>query len=291
MWACWRYREVQTVHIGANKGSTIETSKRPLRHLARFILIGLYTGTRSSAIAASSPVRSDGSAYVELDEGIFYRLAQGQRATNRRQPPVPLPHRVLAHLRRWRDKGIANTHFVEFNGKPVKSVKTAFKSAVRLAKLGGGVTPHTLRHTAATWLMQRGVGLWQAAGYLGMSVETLARVYGHHHPDHVRDAAKAIGYAKPKGDVLGNSLAQARRRRPARPQVIEKIGGACSHVRTRLSITFPCYPGKYREFRTILAVLSTDGCRMRCENNGLEEEFPADPSREFKTPYQGKNRT
>jgi integrase len=55
-------------------------------------------------------------------------------------------------------------------------VKTAFKHAVTLAKLGPGVSPHTLRHTAATWLMQNDTDPWQAAGYLGMSVETLLRI-------------------------------------------------------------------------------------------------------------------
>lgn len=62
--------------------------------------------------------------------------------------------------------------FLEFNGKPIKSVKTGFARAVSLAQLNGGgsmVVPHTLRHTAATWLMQRGVPAWEAAGYLGMS--------------------------------------------------------------------------------------------------------------------------
>ena len=34
-------------------------------------------------------------------------------------------------------------HFVERNGKPVKSVKTGFKSAVKLAGLSGRVSPHT----------------------------------------------------------------------------------------------------------------------------------------------------
>jgi integrase len=55
IWACWRYRERQTVHRGRQKGQQIATDKRPLRHLARFILIGLYTGTRASAIASASP--------------------------------------------------------------------------------------------------------------------------------------------------------------------------------------------------------------------------------------------
>lgn len=48
-------------------------------------------------------------------------------------------------------------HFVEWHGQSVQSVSPAFKTAVRLAKLAGNVTPHTLRHTAATWLMQAGV--------------------------------------------------------------------------------------------------------------------------------------
>jgi hypothetical protein len=34
--------------------------------------------------------------------------------------------------------------------------------------------------------MQSGTDRWQAAGYLGMSVETLEKVYGHHHPDYLR---------------------------------------------------------------------------------------------------------
>jgi integrase len=49
-----------------------------------------------------------------------------------------------------------------------------------------------LRHTCATWLMQRGVPLWECAGFLGMTLETLEAVYGHHHPDFLRVAADAI---------------------------------------------------------------------------------------------------
>lgn len=54
------------------------------------------------------------------------------------------------------------------------------------------MSPHTLRHTAATWLMQRGADPWQAAGFLGMSVQVLLDTYGHHHPDYMREAAQAI---------------------------------------------------------------------------------------------------
>jgi integrase len=177
---------MQIRHRGPDKGQKLATDKQPLRHLARFILIGLYTGTRAAAIAAASPVAQQGRSFVDLDRGIFYRLAQGTSATSKRQPPVPLPPRLLAHFRRWHDKGIAKQHFVEFNGRPVKSVKTAFKKAISISGLEGKISPHTLRHTAATWLMQVGVSTWEAAGFLGMSEKTL-RLRGPDTPNDFAD--------------------------------------------------------------------------------------------------------
>jgi integrase len=220
LWVCGRYREVQTQHRGAQKNQKIETDKRPLRHIARFILIGLYTGTRAGAIASASPYRKDGPSYVDLEHGIFYRLAQGRTATKKRQPPAPVPDRLLAHMRRWVRTDAIKSHFVEFNGAAVKSVKTGFRSAVRLARLStqsGKVTPHTLRHTAATWLMQRGADPWKAAGFLGMSVDVLLDTYGHHHPEFLREAAAAIA-SKPSKNIVsgvdpGVDLAAYRERR------------------------------------------------------------------------------
>lgn len=207
LWVCWRYREVQTIHRGKNKGTQIATEKRPLRHLARFILIGLYTGTRAGAIASASPDAAGGRSFVDLERGVFYRLAQGQAQTNKRQPPVPLPRRLLAHMRRWKRRKLIARYFVEFNGVGVQSVKTGFKTAVRRAKLHGKVTPHVLRHTAATWLMQNAVDPWEAAGYLGMSLEILLRNYGHHHPDHMKGAVDGITQ-KPQNTDHGNRRSQ-----------------------------------------------------------------------------------
>jgi integrase len=189
IWACWRYRETQTRHRGHDKGKKLPTRKKPLQHVARFILLALYTGTRATAVASASPYRSEGRAWIDLDAGLFYRLAEGNRPTKKRQPPVRLPAHLVAHLKRWKRTAIASSHFVEHNGKPVRDVNTGFAHAVELAKLEGKVTPHTLRHTAATWLMQNGTDLWDAAGFLGMSVELLERVYGHHHPDFQKGAA------------------------------------------------------------------------------------------------------
>ena len=83
-------------------------------------------------------------------------------------------------------------YVLHISGKPIGDIKAGFAAACRRAGIEEA-TPHTLRHTAATWLMQSGVKMWQAAGFLAMTEKMLIEVYGHHHPDHMREAAEAIG--------------------------------------------------------------------------------------------------
>jgi integrase len=97
----------------------------------------------------------------------------------------------LPHLQRARQRGTDIGFVINENGARLKEIKKGFASACRRAGLEG-VTPHTLRHTCATWLMQAGVNIWDASGYTGMTVETLQRVYAHHHPDYLRDPAQAL---------------------------------------------------------------------------------------------------
>jgi hypothetical protein len=88
----------------------------------------------------------------------------------------------------------------------VLSVKKAFRTIVKLAKIDttiDDVTPRTLRHTAATWLMESGTDLWSAAGHLGTIVEVLERVHGHHHPDHLAEAVEGITAKRPRKQNLG----------------------------------------------------------------------------------------
>lgn len=181
--AAWRLRQ-------SWKGQG--TGRATARHLARFILVALYTGSRAGVICGASWQPAPGRGHVDLAAGVFLRAADGARRTKKRAPPIPLPERLLAHLRRWHDRGISRVAVVEWNGRPVTRVDKAFRSARRAAGLGDDVVAHTLRHTAATWGMQTGEDLWRLARYLGMTVETLERVYGHHHPQHLRRAAESI---------------------------------------------------------------------------------------------------
>lgn len=40
--------------------------------------------------------------------------------------------------------------------------------------------------------------MWEAAGFLGMSVAVLEKTYGHYHPNHLQNAARGIGYGTRK---------------------------------------------------------------------------------------------
>jgi integrase len=173
------------------------------RHIARFILVALYSGTRASAVCAASLGPVKGSGWIDLDRGVFYRRASGEKETKKRRPPVRLPDRLLGHMRRWHKNG--QTYAVEWCGKRVGTIEKGFQRTARDAGLDD-VTPHTLRHTAATWLMQTGTDLWEAAGYLGMTVKTLDTVYGHHHPEHQKQAAANIVRKAPIGPPSGPRL-------------------------------------------------------------------------------------
>jgi integrase len=179
--AAWRYREVQ-------KGKP--TGRRSRQHIARFILLALYTGTRAGAVCGAALQPTVGCGWIDVVRGVFYRRAEGERETKKCKPPIPLPPELHGHLRRWKRRG--QRFAVEWHGDPVQSIDKAFRSVVADAGLGADVTPHVLRHTAATWLMQAGTAPWEAAGFLGMTVETLMSRYGHHHPDHLKEASGAF---------------------------------------------------------------------------------------------------
>nr|CAD6612613.1 integrase [Rhizobium sp. Khangiran2] len=177
-------------------GTTVLTDYFPWRHVARYILIALYTGTRKDRIVEASFVRQPGKPWIDLQRGEYHRAAPGEVvAKNKKAPTIRIPRRLLSHMRRWYKMGAR--HPVEFNGK--KAIDTRAFATVAEAVLGKErkVVAHTLRHTAATWLMrQSDISIHDISGYLGMSLEVLAKVYGHHRTHHQRGIDSAISQGK-----------------------------------------------------------------------------------------------
>jgi integrase len=158
---------------------------RKTEHLKRFIMVALYTGSRAGV------VRDLEWSWIDFDAGTMRRRARGTAETgNKRTPQIRLPRKLKHFLRRWHkaDNGLQK-YVVHYEGE---KIKRAPWRTWDLACEAAGLTDvmiHTLRHTRATWMVQRGVPPWQAAGYLGMTVRTLEQTYGHHSPDWQSEAA------------------------------------------------------------------------------------------------------
>lgn len=162
---------------------------KPYQHMRRMVLLGLYTGSRPGVLLS---LRWD---QVDLNAGVMSRTKPGAVEQKRkRAPKVKLGRRILSHLRRWKRMDGGQKLVCYFTSpwhpgaRQVEDPHGAWDKIITAAKLPD-VTRHTLRHTRATWMMQAGVPIWEAAGFLGMTVKTLERVYGHHSPDHQENAA------------------------------------------------------------------------------------------------------
>jgi len=165
-------------------------------YMPLFILIGVYTGRRKEAILSLRWPQVDLAART-----INFEVS-GRRRTNKKRGIIPIPPRLLPHLRRARMRGAELGYVLHINGERIADIKKGFAAACERAGIEG-VSPHTLKHTAATWLMQARTDPWQAAGFLSTSVETLLRVYGHHHPNYQREAAENIGRRPQNVRVIG----------------------------------------------------------------------------------------
>lgn len=145
-----------------------------------FLWLALETAARRSAILGLTWDRVD----LELDV-IDYR-DPGARVTKKRRSVVPISRKLKPILLRAHEN--RSTPFVLGHAGDVD------KSVYRIADKAGleGVSPHVLRHTAATNLARNGVPLWKIAKLLGNSVVIVERVYAKHCPDDLRAAVDMI---------------------------------------------------------------------------------------------------
>lgn len=176
-------------------------------HLRRFVLLGLYSGSRPGVAPKLLWAESPKQAWVDLTKGWIYRRGKEERDhKTKRRPVARIPRRLLAHMERWsRLDGALNIErkkheldpvvtVIHHGGAPIGGkIRRGFAGIVADAGLPPEITPHWFRHTAATWLMEADVPSHRAAQYLGMTVATLEKHYGHHRPDHQSDVLDAIG--------------------------------------------------------------------------------------------------
>ena len=152
-------------------------------HIDLFVRTALHTGARTSSVLGLTWDR------VDLRRGVVL-YPPTEPGSRKRTAIVPINQSLLGHLERARGGALCD-NVIEFRGKPVQSIKTGFRAAVRRSGIAH-CTPHDLRRTCATWMVQSGIPLEKVARYLGDTKEMIEKVYGHHSPDYLRDAARAL---------------------------------------------------------------------------------------------------
>jgi len=142
--------------------------------VADFIKIGLYTGMRSGEIL--------GLTWDRVDfERSTIRLESVHTKTKRSRT-IPLHPTAKAGLKsckkRWPESAYV---FV------IDSVKKGFAGACKRAGISD-FHPHDLRHTCASWLVQKGVSLYEVRDILGHSSIKLTERYSHLAPENLAGA-------------------------------------------------------------------------------------------------------
>lgn len=108
------------------------------------------------------------------------------------------PHRLPVKLKesddpRDRMLGLGeDSVFISPKNRPMtaSSLRNRFEKILALAGLSGAVTPHTMRHTFATELLQGGADLRSVQELLGHASLSTTQIYTHLSVDRLKDAAR-----------------------------------------------------------------------------------------------------
>lgn len=155
-------------------------------HIKIFILLAIKTGARKSAILQLTWDR------VSFKKGIITYPLPGRNHGNKRRAIVPMSKNLKKELLLIRELAQTNG-VIEHNGKRVKYPQTAFNTALKDSGINH-CTIHDLRRTCATWLVQKNIPTREIARMLGDTEEMIEKVYGHHSPDYLRNAANALDW-------------------------------------------------------------------------------------------------
>jgi integrase len=164
-------------------------------HIRTFIALALHTAARSGALLELTWPR------VDFVAGTIH-LGHGHG--NKRRAVVPINSALRPYLEEAH-RAATSAHVVEHGSGSVGSIKTGFRAAAKRAALAG-ISPHTLRHTAVTWMVMARVPMAMVARYAAMSQSMVEKRYGHHSPDWLRQAAEALSGTNEIGNNVSTLL-------------------------------------------------------------------------------------
>ena len=168
-------------------------------HLADMATFSLATGLRAANVT--------GLEWSQVDEERKLCWVHPDQAKARRAIAVPLNGEALASVQK--QKGIHATHVFSFRGKPIVQVSTkAWYGALKRAGIDN-FRWHDLRHTWASWHVQRGTPLFALQELGGWESSEMVRRYAHLAADHLAPYADRLSALNVPGfQIHGTFTAQ-----------------------------------------------------------------------------------
>jgi len=180
---------------GGGRKPDSEASAQYLARLAATVPVMrmlLFTGSRLGEIT--------GLRWESVDRQ--RELLSIYQEKTRRIKTVPITP-IIGEILAAQPQGIGKAFiFVRPDGSPVAKVEVqrAFYLAVKLAGIKkSDLVPHSIRHTAATWLAIEGFSERQRAELLGHSQRSTTDRYSHLSPGHMRPVLEALERIEKEG--------------------------------------------------------------------------------------------
>lgn len=173
-------------YLDKDEARRLVRAAKSYRHIRAFIVLGLCTGARTSALLDLTWDRVDFKrGLIRLPLGTAMDEQMKTRAT------VPMNRRARRYLKILHALATCD-YVIEWGGSQVGSIKKGFAAACQRAGIEG-VTPHILRHTAASWMAERDVPIFEIARFLGHSDSRITeRTYAKLRPSYLKGAAAAL---------------------------------------------------------------------------------------------------
>ncbi len=168
----------------------IKTKEKYLRDL---FFIAFYTGMRLGELVNMK------LSWIDLDNSqITVHCSDGFITKSKKERIIPMNH-SLANFFRNRLPKVLSTKNEDYVFTRVAGIKLnedfvskKFKEAVRIAQLDDKIHFHSLRHSFASLLVQRGISLYVVKELLGHEDLTTTQIYSHLQQQNLKDAVNLL---------------------------------------------------------------------------------------------------
>ena len=130
---------------------------------------------------------------VNMDEKLLYVNNQVYMSKTGKVRTIPLDNKAMEILnKRFNNR---NTDYIfTYHDKEIKQdlMTHKFKSYVKKAEINPKLNFHSLRHTFASWLVQKGATIYDVSKLLGHSTIKSTEVYAHLRVDELRGAVERL---------------------------------------------------------------------------------------------------